>query len=83
MMTPEQLVFSYFRSRNLPVPASAEEAGTVRYIELGWVDSVGILEFVSYLEERTKVSFTDDDLTSDEFHTLKGVAEILRRRAAG
>lgn len=74
------LLTAYFAERKIPVPQSPAQAGAIRYIDAGWVDSVGILEFVSYLEEKTAVRFSDEDLVSEEFQTLEGVAGILQRR---
>lgn len=83
MNMPIDLLIAYFSEKKIPVPQSPAQAGAIRYIDAGWVDSVGILEFVSYLEEKTAVRFSDEDLTSDEFQTLEGVASILQRRMAG
>jgi acyl carrier protein len=50
----------------------------------GYVDSLGVAELIAFLEEAFGVIVPDEDLLSDEFDTIQGIARIvlgLRDRA--
>ncbi len=46
----------------------------------GVLDSTGILELITYVEEEFGVAFSDDELTSENFDSLDRVASILERK---
>ena len=43
----------------------------------GAIDSTGILEIITFLEERFKVSFEDEELTGDNFDTIERIRTFL------
>ena len=51
----------------------------VDLFEGGYVDSVGLAELLAYIEGEFGVSVPDEDLASDEFMTIDGMARILAR----
>ncbi len=46
------------------------------------VDSTGILEIVSFLEGNFKIRVEDDELTPENFNSIKRIAEYLNRKNA-
>jgi D-alanine--poly(phosphoribitol) ligase subunit 2 len=52
---------------------------TVDLFELGYVDSVGFAELLAFLGEEFGVEVPEDDLLSDEFLRIDGMAMILSR----
>ena len=51
--------------------------------EEGYVDSVGVMELLGFLDEQFGVEIPDDDLLSDEFSTIAGMAAIVQRVISG
>jgi acyl carrier protein len=47
--------------------------------DLGYVDSVGVVELLAFVQEAFGVQIPDDDLLSDDFSTLDGIARIVCR----
>jgi acyl carrier protein len=47
--------------------------------ESGYVDSVGVVELLSFLSEEFAVDLPDDALMSDEFSTINGIAAVVSR----
>jgi D-alanine--poly(phosphoribitol) ligase subunit 2 len=47
----------------------------------GYVDSVGFVELLEFLGEEFGVEVPDDDLLSDEFSSIDGMARIISRLA--
>jgi acyl carrier protein len=50
---------------------------------VGYVDSVGLVELLAWVEERWGIDVPDDVLVSDEFTTIDGMARVLARLAGG
>jgi acyl carrier protein len=54
---------------------------TFDYLEQGYVDSIGVIQFMGLLEERFGIAFEDADLESPEFRTLGGLVRMVLRKA--
>ena len=50
--------------------------------ELGYIDSVGVVELLAFLHEQFQVEITDAELLSEDFQTLNGIARIVHRLRA-
>lgn len=59
---------------------SDEELLNIDYLDKGLIDSFQIVEMITILEETFGIQFESDDLTSEEFRTLKGVSEIIKKK---
>lgn len=53
----------------------------VDLFELGYVDSVGIVELIEFLRQEFGVEIPDEDLLSDDFSNISGIARIVSRLA--
>lgn len=49
------------------------------YVDSGLIDSLGVMRFVSEIEETFDIELRDEDILSDEFRTLGGVIEIVEQ----
>jgi acyl carrier protein len=49
--------------------------------DAGYVDSVGLVELLAWIEERFGIEVPDDVLVSDEFTSIDGMAGVLARLA--
>ena len=58
---------------------------TTSFIDSGLIDSTGVLELVSFLEERFEISVGDDDLIPENLDSLERVSSFVERKqvAAG
>lgn len=45
--------------------------------ESGFVDSAGVVELIAFLESTFKIRLDDDQIFSDEFTTINGIAAIV------
>jgi D-alanine--poly(phosphoribitol) ligase subunit 2 len=52
---------------------------TVDLFELGYVDSVGFAELLAFLAEEFGVDVPEDDLMSEDFVNIDGMARIVSR----
>lgn len=54
----------------------------VDLFEAGYVDSVGLVELLAFIEEEFGIDVPDEQLASDEFTTIDGIAGVLGRMTA-
>ena len=47
----------------------------------GYVDSVGVVELLGFIQEEFNVEVPDDDLLADDFTTVAGIARIVLRNS--
>jgi acyl carrier protein len=52
---------------------------TVDLFELGYVDSVGFAELLAFFAEELGVDVPEDDLMSEDFMSIDGMARIVSR----
>lgn len=54
----------------------------VHLFEEGYVDSTGVIELLAHIEQSFVVTLPDDVLFSEEFVTVRGMAELVARARA-
>ncbi len=60
--------------------ADLANAAQTNYFEAGWMDSFSFIQFISDIEERFGVSFSNEEFQNREFATLGGLAGIIAKR---
>jgi len=50
------------------------------FLENGIIDSTGILEIVTFLEEKYGVAIEDDELVPENLDTLENIASFVERK---
>ena len=59
-------------------------AETEQLLERGIIDSMGVLELISFVQEEFGVHVVDDEITEENFGTLAAIAGyVLRKQNAG
>jgi acyl carrier protein len=51
------------------------------FLEEGIIDSTGVLELVSYLEEEFNINIQDDELIPENLDSINNVTAFLQRKA--
>jgi len=64
--------FLFGEERELPSDLSLLEAGIV--------DSTGVLELISFLEEKYRIKVNDDELVPENLDTLSGICGLLGKK---
>jgi acyl carrier protein len=49
-------------------------------LEQGIIDSMGVLEIVTFIESTFSVTLSDDELMSDHFESVGSIAELVHRK---
>lgn len=48
--------------------------------EKGIIDSTGVLELVSFIEEKYNITLEDDELVQDNFSSISAIEKFLRNK---
>lgn len=64
-----------FSSNGYPHPDDAS------FLENGVVDSMNILELVAYIEEKFKVTVSDDEIMPENFDSITRLANFIRGKS--
>jgi acyl carrier protein len=57
----------------------AEDAS---FLDAGIMDSTGVLELVSYLEDTWGITVADDEMLPENFDSIRGIVAYLQRKRA-
>jgi acyl carrier protein len=52
----------------------------VDLFEAGYLDSVGVVALIVWIEQRYSIELTEDDLFDERFTTIEGIAAIIGER---
>jgi acyl carrier protein len=65
----------YFREMT-----DSELKADTRLIDKGFVDSMGIMELVSFIEKKFGIELEMDDMTMDNFATISAISDLIARK---
>jgi len=60
----------------------SELTDTGSFLELGIIDSTGVLELVGFLEEKYSIEVADSDLIPDNLDSLENLVKYVARKTA-
>ncbi len=66
-----------FIQQNFIFDANRNVADNVSLLGSGVVDSTGILELISYLEEHYQLKFADSELVADNFDSVERIVSFI------
>ncbi len=52
----------------------------LNYVESGYVDSLGMIQFVLAIEEEFEIQFSDDEIAHPSFKIVGGLIELVERK---
>lgn len=82
-MTVKEWLIDWFENNT---PFTREEIlGSVsgNYLENGWIDSFKFIAFISELENKWSICFSNDEFQDRSFASLDGLAMIIERKING
>lgn len=75
----ENRIEEYIRTQFSVSPSDPGFGPEADLFEEGYVDSVGVVELLEFVGQEFAVEIPEEDLLSDDFSTLGGIARIVRR----
>jgi acyl carrier protein len=55
-------------------------ADNASFLDAGIIDSTGVLELVSYLEDTWGITVADDEMLPENFDSISGIVAYLQRK---
>jgi acyl carrier protein len=65
------------KKSKLPTDQNIEQ---FNYIDSGHIDSIGLIKFILDLENEFGIDIAPEDMDSEEFRTIGGLAMLIERR---
>ncbi len=55
----------------------------LNYVEEGYIDSLGLIQFIAVIEDEFGITFTDDDLASEKIKVVGEMIELITSKMEG
>ncbi len=68
-----------FVEREYKLPENVDY-DTFDFVEKGFVDSMGMVQFVAILEDEFDIEFSADELLSNDFKTVGGLEKLIQKK---
>ncbi|HZP68464.1 MAG TPA: acyl carrier protein [Pseudolabrys sp.] len=82
-MDTKRTVLNFFsRHGRKPLPDAETDALACSYLDMGIIDSLGIVTMISEFENDLSIHFSAEDLQSYEFQTVGGLITLIDRLRA-
>lgn len=78
MADVKEFVTEYIQ-REYTVPA-VTDIMTLNYIEEGYIDSMGLIQFIATLEDEFGIVFSDDDLQNPDIRVVGKLIQMIKSK---
>jgi acyl carrier protein len=68
-----------FVEREYKLPENVDYE-TFDFVEKGFVDSMGMVQFVAILEDEFYIEFSAEELLSNDFRTVGGLEKLIQKK---
>ena len=68
-----------FVEREYKLPENVDYE-TFDFVEKGFVDSMGMVQFVAILEDEFDIEFSAEELLSNDFRTVGGLEKLIQKK---
>ena len=77
----QEWLTKWFVARAKIGKSAPADVGDTDYFEAGWLTSMEVVEFVTEIEQRFGMQFSDRDLQDPRFVTIAGLTELILERS--
>jgi hypothetical protein len=78
-MDAQEYVLNFLRARGEIPGATVDEYLGCEYLDVGLVDSFGLVELILDCEDKFSIRFGPEDMQSVEFRTIGGLVGLINR----
>lgn len=79
-MSTRDWIYEHLEREGKLPPGAKDQVARADLFEAGTIDSIGVVELIGTLEEHFSIRFEAEDLESDGFRTVDGIAAIVDKR---
>ena len=76
MMKDIQEFVTNYIQREYTIPKDVEIA-SLNYIDTGYIDSLGLIQFIMTIEDEFSIEFTDDDLANPDIKVVGKLIQMI------
>lgn len=81
MKNVEEFVVEYLeREYSLPKDIDLD---TFNYVKTGYVDSIGVIQFICMIEDEFGIEFLEEELAIPQYQTIGGLVALVETKIAG
>lgn len=74
----EKFITEYIQ-REYTIPEEVD-IFSLNYIESGYIDSMGLLQFIATIEDEFEIEFLDEELESDDIKIVGNLISMIERK---
>jgi acyl carrier protein len=82
MTSNKSTVKSFIEESFLPGSSTSEVGDDTSFLDIGLIDSTGILELVDFLEEQFGVEIEDEELVPENLDSITNICRYLESKGA-
>lgn len=71
-------IIDWFEKNSTATKTDIENNPEENYFNTGWIDSFAFINFISDIEEKFKISFSNDEFQNRDFATINGLTKIIK-----
>ena len=53
---------------------------TFNYVESGYIDSMGLVQFIATIEDEFEIEFSDEDMEDPEINVIGGLIDMIKQK---
>lgn len=80
MQDVKSFVLDYIQ-REYTVPSEVDIMA-LNYIESGYVDSLGLIQFIATIEDEFEIAFSDEELENDDIKVVGKLIAMIEKKIA-
>lgn len=73
----EKWLLEWFKNKGVSFDSKLDYSN-LNYFEVGWIDSLGVIELICAIEEYYGINFTEQHFQDRRFSTVGGLSEIIQ-----
>ncbi len=78
-MTYKEILIKFIQENLVGKKQSIKVTENDQLIDLGLVDSIGLMKIISFIEEETGIRISDEEVTPDNFETVQSIDQLINR----
>lgn len=78
MQNIQEFITNYIQ-REYTIPEDVDIL-SLNYIETGYVDSLGLIQFIATIEDEFSIEFTDDDLANPDIKVVGKLIKMIEEK---
>lgn len=82
-MTPEEIIRNHIAKNILFNDKGYPHSDEASFVEEGIIDSMNVMELILFVEESFGLEVADEEITPENFNSVRKMADYIRRKRAG